>query len=201
MKKAITLMFLITLTMMSLVSMAQQFSVEGGIGIGNLLESEHRSGKGTISIGGYYHISEKIQIGLEAGTGGDFFPIGEDIQEENGLILLNPVHFNFNTVVFKGRYYFTKIWNTRVYAGLSIGMSKYLRYLKSYGVEKVSERNLIAIPELGITMDRVNISLRYYTKGTTPEFSGRDDIRDVLLPSDWFSLLIIKASYQLTFGK
>ncbi len=172
----------------------QSFSIEGGIGVGSVLETDNSLGKGILRISGNYHNSENLHFGLTAETGGIFFPVDSGEEFIGNQQVLNPTSFNIEILSIQAKYHFFQFWNTKVYAALSIGGSNYFRRING---NRIIEKNFNLIPEIGLAIYDVNLALRYYSKARTPAFSDADN----LLLSERYSMLILMASYRLNFGK
>lgn len=193
MKTLILLLLTLTLSMFNHAN-SQTFSIEGGIGVGSVLETDNHQGKGLLRASANYHYTENLHFGLTAEAGGIFFPFDTEEEIVNSQRVLNPTSFNFEIFSIQAKYHFFQFWNTKVYAALSIGGASYFRRINE---GRISERNFVAIPEIGLSIYDVNIALRYYSKGSTPAFS---DANNLLLRKK-YSMLILTASYRLRFGK
>ncbi|MEL6557598.1 MAG: hypothetical protein AAFQ94_05395 [Bacteroidota bacterium] len=173
---------------------AQIFSLEGGLGAGSVLETDNTLGKGVLRLGGNYHYTENLHFGITAETGGRLLPFDTEDEIINNQTILNAADFNFEILSLQAKYHFFQFWNTKVYVALSVGGANFYRRINE---DRVTERNFIIIPEIGLAIYDVNLALRYYSKGNTPTFS--DGSR--LLLSEKYSMILLQASYRLRFGK
>ena len=176
------------------VVQSQTLSVEGGLGVGNVLETDNSLGKGLLRASVNYHYTENLHFGITGEAGGVFLPLGSDDEVINNQTVLNPSSFNLEIFSIQAKYHFLQFWNTKAYVALSVGSANYFRRINE---DRVTERNLIAIPEIGLAIYDVNLALRYYTKANTPAFSDANN----LLLQDKFSMLVLYASYRIRFGK
>ena len=77
---------------------------------------------------------------------------------------------------------------------LSIGGTNFYRRING---SRITKRNFIVIPEIGLAMYDVNLVMRYYSKGNTLIFS---DANNLLLRGK-YSMLLLQARYKLKFGE
>ncbi|MGB3464768.1 MAG: hypothetical protein WBA74_05850 [Cyclobacteriaceae bacterium] len=192
----LVLLIILTLFLCSAKAFSQILSVEGFLANGNVLEEEFKAGKASFGIGGYYHFNERILAGIELGHGGNFLPVGTR-RLEGDTSVLNPASFNFNTMMAKARLYlFDDFLNARIYAGLAIGYAKYFRRLNLSDVKQIANRSLLAIPELGLSLDRVNLSIQYYFPTNTPEYIGYSNDMPLVLAKGRYTMIMLRFAYQ-----
>lgn len=175
---------------------AQTLSVEGFLTNGNILEEKHRAGKAGIGLGSYYHLSDKWLVGFELGTGGNFLPVDGSAFDGN-FDVLDPSFFSYNTMLLKCRYYFVeKFLNGRLYSSISAGYAKYFRRISDENIKQIANRTFTIIPEIGLSLDRVNLSIQYFPPFDTPSFSGVVNDTPTRLEAGRYSMIMLRFGYQ-----
>ena len=191
----------IVLMLVAIPLFGQRFSLEPGLGIGNVLELKNNAGKGMIFLGGYY-LKKKIHLGFELGTSGNLFPI--DTESSDGpTSILAPESVKSNTMMIKGRYLIPK-GSSNFFLGLALGSNTYLMHVHAVDKKTVREVNFGIMPEVGvIILGDAAVSFRYLIPGTTPAFEGTsaNGGNPVSLSSERLSILYLSASYRFRFGR
>lgn len=150
---------------------AQHVHLEGGVGMGGILNADKSQGRAMLYVAGYRIFSDHFTLGLEMSTGGDFISGGNSTFEGTTEIL-DPNNTKWSSAMIKGRYYFT-MGPSPVYAGAGLGVNSYWDYVHTVESKTVTKINLAIAPEIGIDIrKRLNVSLRYLIGGSTAAFEG-----------------------------
>ena len=124
---------------------AQVFSIEGGTGLGLVLENGRSRVNNVFKFSGNYHFTENIHFGVTAETGIVPIPPDMNMPQQANQQLLNTSDFNYDAVMIGANYHFFQFWNTIVYIALSVGGSDFYRRLNNI---RISDRNLLVFPEI-----------------------------------------------------
>lgn len=180
---------------------AQQYHLEGGIGLGSIPNADNNQGKGMLYLGAYRSISEQLSFGLELSSGGRLFA-GENNTFEGRTEILDPNDTKWSSALLKGRYYVLS-GNSPVYAGLGIGINSYWRNVHAQDNRTISQINLAIAPEVGIEIgDNLSLSLRYLVGGNTKAFEGTkelDPTTNLRVERINIGLVLFSVGYRLSF--
>ncbi|MEQ9402394.1 MAG: hypothetical protein RIM99_02310 [Cyclobacteriaceae bacterium] len=173
-------LYLLILVFISGPLTGQKTSAEFGLGIGNVLEAEHKGGKGLLSLGGYLELNENTSIGLEAGTGGNLFPVDNATITVQNTEILSPYSTKLHVVSSKIRRTFEASFGD-LYVSIGVGAANYAFNVHARERKTVSSWNMIGTAETGVLLkNNLIVSLKYLSPGKTPRFEGLNT-NDVLV--------------------
>ena len=147
---------------------AQDYMSEIGLGIGNVVGSEHTLGKAEI-FANVFKPLKTGQLGLDFTAGGNFIPGDRSTMEGNTETLSpNDIRYHSATVVY--RYPIKK----RFFIEPRLGYSSLSYFVHTDEDRKISEPNFSYGLSMGATvLDKFSVSIRYQYLGMTPETFSR----------------------------
>jgi len=195
MKESNKVIPIIILLMFSLSSMAQESYLEGGFGIGNVLGSTHRSGKAELHIGVFKGFPFG-ELGLDLSGGGNFIP-GTNSIEEPGVEILSPNDVKFASVMLLYRFPLIK----NIFIEPRLGYTALNVFVHTTDITKLRQDNISAGIGIGVSLDKIALSLRYQYNGETSDYEGLRDAGTVKSFSEPVSMILLRMSYHLELNK
>ena len=184
---------------------AQKFHLEPAIGIGNFTNSarSNTSGKAYLFITPRYALTNKLSIGIDFISGGDFFPLDNSYLEEGeDYLILDPSGVSFRAIALNPEF---KIWRKSLsyfYTGLGIGLADlYFNDGRAVGeLQPGSKSNGYWAFELGYAYKEVRLSLIYQNYGLMDAFEGVTAEQRLILPEQNVRMLFLHISYNWDFS-
>ena len=184
---------------------AQKFYLEPAIGIGNFTNSarSNTSGKAYLSITPRYALTNKLSIGIDFISGGDFFPLDKTyLDEGEDFLILNPGGVSFRTIALNPEF---KIWQKNLsyfYTGAGLGLADlFFNEGKVIGeAQPGAESNFYGAIELGYAYKEVRFSLVYQDYGLIEAFEGITAEQRLSLQEQNVRMLFLHISYNWDFS-
>ncbi|MEM1322463.1 MAG: hypothetical protein AAGG75_19525 [Bacteroidota bacterium] len=190
MKSPLILFFAVLFLLFSHHSEAQQYAIEGGVGIGGIAGKKHDLGKAEI----YASLLRRFtfgDLGLDFATGGNFIP-GTRSTEEPGTEILSPNDTRFGAIALLYRRYF----GDHFFVEPRMGYTSLSAFIHTDDQRKIDRSNLSAGFGIGGTSEYVNLSLRYQYLGRTSDYRGLKDgilVESVASP---VSVILLRISFR-----
>ncbi|MBX2872499.1 MAG: hypothetical protein KTR30_10380 [Saprospiraceae bacterium] len=169
---------------------AQKNAVEIGVGIGNLVEGEHRLGKAEVHFS-LFRAFQFGELGLDFASGGNFIPGESGITEDNSDILSSK-DSRFSSIALLYRIPFQK----HLFVEPRLGYSSLSAFIHTDDRRKLRQPNFSAGLGLGASLGNLSLSLRYQYLGKTADFTGFRGSTEVISVSEPVSLLLFRTSYR-----
>ncbi|MEM8895122.1 MAG: hypothetical protein AAGC88_11130 [Bacteroidota bacterium] len=204
MKKWITscLGFLLSLGVAQSVC-AQGYGAHGSLGLGNVTGFNHPQGKISLNIMCVREIlNQRAQMGVEIGMGGNFIPGDNGTDDITMVEVIDATHANWTSIMFKGRYFFAD-GSLKPFASVALGANNYWFNVNTVEAETTNKWNLGLVSEIGLSINRFSMGLRYMVGGATPNFSGTRPAEyggnPVVLTSENLNVFLLTAGYTFYF--
>ncbi|MGV6830536.1 MAG: hypothetical protein ACWA5P_03110 [bacterium] len=173
-------------------SNAQKYTAEVGIGLGNVVGTEHSLGKAELHLNVLKSFSFG-QLGIDLVTGGNFIPGERSIQNEaTQEEILSPNDTKFDAVTF--------IYRTTIYK--SFYLEPRIGYVSLYSrtnadnADSRQRSNLTVGLSLGIQLERFLLSLRYQYFGKTADYLDTQINTTIIGTASPVDMVFLRASYQ-----
>ncbi len=174
---------------------AQDFIIEIGGGIGNVIDKEHRQGKGQIHLSGIYKLSEKSDMGIDLATGGDLF-FGDDPVNDMDQEIISPYGTRFESIMLLFRYF--PLGKRVFFLESRAGYSSLNLFVHTDDTRKIAEPNLsLAFGPGAIFNDEITCSLRYQYYGKTARFQGFRDTTEVISNSAHIHIIMLHLAWRI----
>jgi hypothetical protein len=123
-------------------------------------------------------------------------PTGSKFDETGTIQTIDPSGMHANTLLAKGRYSWHKK-ELQIFAELGLGVNTFFYKYPTFDIERVDRRDFAVEPEVGLVIERFQLSLCYFHGGRTPQFNNFDQGYEVRLPSVSISALYMKGAFRL----
>lgn len=195
-------------------SFSQKFSAQIGMGLGSTLakgDDANEKSRIKLQVNGYYNLSPRHAVGVEVSTSGSFINSAggningdSDYDPVTNTKKLGSANMNATTLLSKYKYYFRnskKGFNPFVEFGAGINTYyKKVFNINAQEMVKAKKNNFVFQPEAGFSAGHFQMSLGYLIGGSTPVFSGVDDLGvNLKLESIRISPLYLNASWRFDF--
>lgn len=176
---------------------SQNFFIEGGAGVGNILGQENRRGKSEAHLTLIKPL-DFGEIGVDFSTGGNFIPLNENLVENN-IEVVSPNDTKFNSAVLLYRLPINKYF----FVEPRLGYTSLSALVHTDDRTKIKQGNLTTGFGLGARLsDNVLVSLRYQFYGNTLEYEGfKSDSNTVVKSiSEPISMILLRGTLRFGLG-
>jgi hypothetical protein len=185
-------LIVIFLTAFSQICCSQDLFIEGGIGIGNIVGSQHRLGKSEI----HFNIIKSFnfgKLGLDFSFGGNFIPLS-DTDDELGISMISSNDSRFNSIALLYRLPIKK----HFFIEPRVGYASLNAFVHTDDKTQIKESNLTAGIGLGGKLAKFTLSIRYQYFGKTQDYEGFISASNLVVRStaEPVSMVLLRASYR-----
>ncbi len=177
--------------------LAQDFFLEGLVGIGNIPGGKHRAGKAEIQLTVLRNFKFGT-LGIDFSTGGNLLPINSTV-EDSDLTTHFPDDSRFGSIVLLYRYPIKKT----LFVEPRIGYASLNTNVFTDDHDKLTQGNLSAGIGLGVAPSKLIMSVRYQYLGKTTFYEGFSSFSNSFkrLLAGPVSLVMFRMSYRFSLDR
>ena len=171
-------------------SSAQKNALEIGIGVGNVVEGDHRLGKAEVHFSVFRTLSFG-ELGLDFTSGGNFIP-GESSLSEDNREIISSKDTRFGSISLLYRIPL----HEHFFVEPRLGYTNLSAFIHADDRQKLRRANFSTGLGLGASFGDLRLSFRYQYLGKTEHFNGFKGSVEVISVGESVSLLLLSISYN-----